>query len=62
MPQGIRPTERLPCPSVYILYRDENPYYFGKATGRLFSRLHSHSDLATDSAAQIVPFIRRISS
>ena len=38
----------LASPGVYILYRDESPYYIGKAKGRLISRLHSHSNLSTD--------------
>ncbi len=39
--------DELERPGVYILYRDETPYYIGKAT-RLFSRLHSHSNQSTD--------------
>lgn len=35
-------------PGVYILYRDEKPYYIGKTKRRLFSRLHSHSNQSTD--------------
>jgi hypothetical protein len=38
----------LNSPGVYILYRDESPYYIGKAKRKLFSRLHSHANLSTD--------------
>jgi hypothetical protein len=28
---------------VYVLYRDEHPYYIGKATNSLFSRIRQHA-------------------
>jgi hypothetical protein len=34
---------------VYVLYRDEHPYYIGKAKDRtLFQRLHDHANKSTD--------------
>jgi hypothetical protein len=30
-------------PGVYVLYRDDQPYYVGKAANRLFRRLRSHA-------------------
>ena len=38
----------LALPGVYILYRDETPYYIGKSKCSLGSRLHSHSNKVTD--------------
>ena len=35
-------------PGVYILYRDDIPYYVGKTKGRLYSRLHDHANKSTD--------------
>jgi hypothetical protein len=35
-------------PGVYVLYRDEHPYYIGKATVSLFKRLHDHANKSTD--------------
>lgn len=35
--------ERLTHPGVYILYRDEHPYYVGRADD-LFKRLRSHAN------------------
>jgi len=34
-------------PGVYVLYREEVPYYIGKA-GVLYKRLHGHSNKSTD--------------
>jgi hypothetical protein len=31
-------------PGVYILYRDDVPFYVGKAEGELFSRLWAHAN------------------
>ena len=39
-------------PGVYILYRDDQPYYVGKAAGTLFKRLHDHANKATDGYFQ----------
>jgi len=30
-------------PGVYVLYRDEHPYYIGKATKSLFRRIRDHA-------------------
>jgi len=39
----------LAKPGVYVLYRDEIPYYIGKAIKRpLFERLHDHANKSTD--------------
>jgi uncharacterized protein YyaL (SSP411 family) len=38
----------LTKPGVYVLYRDEHPYYIGKATSSLFRRLHDHANKSTD--------------
>jgi excinuclease UvrABC nuclease subunit len=39
--------EALQKPGVYILYREDEPYYIGKATS-LFTRLHAHANKMTD--------------
>lgn len=33
----------LSQPGVYVLYRDDQPYYVGKASRKLFRRLRSHA-------------------
>jgi len=33
---------------VYVLYRDDHPYYVGQTTGSLFERLHDHANKTTD--------------
>jgi len=38
----------LSRPGVYILYREDDPYYIGKADDCLFDRLHSHANKMTD--------------
>jgi len=38
-----RQLEILQKPGVYILYRNETPYYIGKAGGWLWQRLHIHA-------------------
>lgn len=38
----------LSQPGVYILYRDDEPYYVGKASRRLFWRLRSHASNPRD--------------
>ena len=40
--------ETLKCPGVYVLYRDDQPYYIGQAKKSLFSRLHAHANRSTD--------------
>lgn len=45
----IKDKKPLTNRGVYVLYRDEHPYYIGKATDRtLFSRLHDHANKSTD--------------
>ncbi|MFP5230789.1 MAG: GIY-YIG nuclease family protein [Acidobacteriota bacterium] len=44
--QAVYLAKRLPIlqqPGVYILYRDDVPYYVGKAGGWLWTRLFSHA-------------------
>jgi len=38
----------LSQPGVYILYRDDQPYYVGKASRQLFQRLRSHASNPRD--------------
>lgn len=38
----------LTKPGVYVLYRDEIPYYIGKTNRSLFERLHDHANKSTD--------------
>lgn len=46
---AARLLEELRNPGVYILYRDEVPYYIGKTNKRpLFKRLHDHANKSTD--------------
>lgn len=45
----IEGIEELKEPGVYVLYRDEVPYYIGKSKVSLSSRLHAHSNKTTDS-------------
>jgi hypothetical protein len=33
----------LSKPGVYVLYRDDHPYYIGKASKKLFNRLRDHA-------------------
>ena len=40
--------ERLDEPGVYVLYRDDHPYYIGKTKGRLFHRIWSHANVSRD--------------
>ena len=32
-------------PGVYVLYRDDSPYYIGKTEDNLFGRIHKHANL-----------------
>jgi predicted GIY-YIG superfamily endonuclease len=43
----ISDVEELHSSGVYILYRDDHPYYIGKAI-KLSTRLHSHANMSTD--------------
>jgi hypothetical protein len=38
----------LDAPGVYVLYRDDHPYYVGRATRRLRHRLHAHANRPKD--------------
>ncbi|MBI2818338.1 MAG: GIY-YIG nuclease family protein [Acidobacteria bacterium] len=38
-----RPVEFLKHPGVYVLYRDEHPYYIGKTSISLFQRIRAHA-------------------
>ena|SRR3989344_4144754 len=40
--------ERLDESGVYVLYRDDHPYYIGKTKGRLFHRIWSHANASRD--------------
>lgn len=44
----IRVFPELRKPGVYILYRDEHPYYIGKAEQRLGRRIFDHANKLTD--------------
>lgn len=35
--------DRLNHPGVYVLYREDHPYYIGKTSGKLFNRILTHS-------------------
>ena len=45
---NIKRFPELKSPGVYVLYRDEYPYYVGKTKRPLFSRLHDHANKSTD--------------
>jgi len=36
--------ESLNAAGVYVLYRDDHPYYIGKTTGALFNRILEHAN------------------
>lgn len=38
----------LSGPGVYILYRDDHPYYIGKAGGKIYQRLWAHANGTRD--------------
>ena len=40
--------EKLKASGVYILYRDDHPYYIGKTTGKLYDRIWAHANLPKD--------------
>lgn len=40
--QSVR--DALGKPGVYVLYRDDHPYYIGKATNSLFNRIWAHAN------------------
>ena len=44
----LKDVEVLRDPGVYILYRDDHPYYVGKTKGSLFARLHAHANQSRD--------------
>ena len=45
---AVKVCEDLQKPGVYVLYREEQPYYIGKASVSLFRRLHAHANQTTD--------------
>jgi hypothetical protein len=40
--------ECLREPGVYVLFRDDEPYYVGKTDGRLFKRIRAHATKTKD--------------
>jgi hypothetical protein len=40
--------ESLSSPGVYVLYRDDHPYYIGKAGRKVFHRLWAHANATRD--------------
>jgi hypothetical protein len=40
--------EPLDKPGIYVLYRDDHPYYVGKAGKSLFWRIHAHANRPKD--------------
>ncbi len=44
----IKDIDPLTKKGVYVLYRDEHPYYIGRAKKSLFKRLHDHANKSTD--------------
>lgn len=58
----------LKTPGVYVLYRDDHPYYVGRATRRLSSRIHAHANRTKDRyynfwnffSAYVVPDVKHI--
>ncbi len=38
----------LQTAGVYVLYRDDHPYYLGQTTGSLVERLHDHANKTSD--------------
>jgi hypothetical protein len=38
----------LDKPGIYVLYRDDRPYYVGKTGGSLFRRIHAHANRPSD--------------
>lgn len=44
----LKEVPALQEPGVYILYRDDHPYYVGKTKRKLFGRLHDHANKSTD--------------
>lgn len=40
--------EPLDHAGVYVLYRDDHPYYVGKTSGSLFRRIHAHANRPYD--------------
>lgn len=44
---AMRGVDGLNEPGVYVLYRNDQPYYIGQAN-KLFDRIHAHANKATD--------------
>ncbi len=40
--------ERLRQPGVYVLFRDDQPYYVGQTKNKLFWRIHTHATKPQD--------------
>lgn len=40
--------DKLKSPGVYVLYRDDHPYYIGKTKGPLFRRIWGHANASRD--------------
>ena len=40
--------EALSAPGVYVLYREDHPYYVGKTSSRLFNRIWAHANRPHD--------------
>ncbi len=43
-PETLEVRKHLDQPGVYVLYRDEHPYYVGRTDKRLFSRIWNHAN------------------
>ncbi len=44
----IKQQKLLQGRGVYVLYRDDHPYYVGQTTGSLFERIHDHANKTSD--------------
>ena len=44
----FRHEPELRKPGVYVLYRDDHPYYIGKTSRRLFERIWNHANQPKD--------------
>ncbi len=48
LPEFTKQFRLLGGPGVYVLYRDEHPYYIGQASRTLLKRLHAHANVSGD--------------
>jgi hypothetical protein len=46
LPRDVR--QALGDPGVYVLYREDQPYYVGKTSGPLFNRIWNHANQPAD--------------